>query len=459
MKKKMVALLLVAAMGIASLAGCGNSKTEDTGTDKNAGGTETSDNQDADKDAEADKDAQADKDADANGEASGEAVTLTYPCIWVGADSKAEVWAKIIAGFNEQYKGQYEIQVEEQTDYDAYRDKIRTLVSAKSTPDIFTVDSPADIQMFAEAGELMDVTAYLEEKLADRFVASAIDSAKIDGKNYSVPYEMAVVPMMYNKKLLDAAGVTEIPTSYEELFEACEKLKESGVIPITQMTNDNAWTSMLWYSYAVAACGGADVYEKGLEDEAFVKAAELLRKMFDYTSSDAVGADASVVNGHFFNERAAIYTNGSWILARIQSEGVEGLYDNLVVGPGLSYEGENGGAYLNSILAYFVFKKQDDPNKQAAVEAFLDYITEPERVLELSASSGSLFAIDYDTATITDPVQVEIVKQSSEASFMVPYFQSAMSQKVVSAFPSALESLVLDEVDAQGFVDMLKSAE
>ena len=34
-----------------------------------------------------------------------------------------------------------------------------------------------------------------------------------------------------------------------------------------------------------------------------------------------------------------------------------------------------------------------------------------------------------------------------------------MSQKVVSAFPSALESLVLDEVDAQGFVDMLKNTE
>ncbi len=458
MKKKTVALLLVAAMGIASLAGCGNGKGENA--DKNTGGTEATDEKDAEQDADTDKDAEADEDKDGEtGGGSGEAVTLTYPCIWVGADSKAEVWAQMIAGFNEQYKGQYEIQVEEQTDYDAYRDKIRTLVSAKSTPDIFTVDSPADIQMFAEAGELMDVTAYLEEKLADRFVASAIDSAKIDGKNYSVPYEMAVVPMMYNKKLLDAAGVEAIPTSYEELFEACEKLKESGVIPITQMTNDNAWTSMLWYSYAVAACGGADVYEKGLEDEAFVKAAELLRKMFDYTSSDAVGADASVVNGHFFNERAAIYTNGSWILARIQSEGVEGLYDNLVVGPGLSNEGANGGAYLNSILAYFVFKKQDDPNKQAAVEAFLDYVTDPERVLELSASSGSLFAIDYDTATISDPVQVEIVKQSSEAAFMVPYFQSAMSQKVVSAFPSALESLVLDEVDAQGFVDMLKNAE
>ena len=160
--------------------------------------------------------------------------------------------------------------------------------------------------------------------------------------------------------------------------------------------------------------------------------------MFDYTSSDAVGADASVVNGHFFNERAAIYTNGSWILGRIKTEGAEGLYDNLSISPGLSIDGKNGGAYVNSVLAYIVLGKQEDPNKQAAAEAFLEYITDPDRVLELSNSSGAMFAISYDATKITDPLQSEIMEQSKAAPFMIPYFNAAIAeQRLANPHPCA----------------------
>lgn len=442
MKKRFLALALTVVLGISSLTGCGGKEEPADSGAKSEAGTETKETP-----------------AQTEGTGSGEMVTLNFPNIWVGTDSKAEVFGKMIAGFNEQYKGQYEVKVEEQTDYDAYRDKIRTLISTGAAPDIFTVDSMADLTLFAESGKIMDTTSYVEGNLADRFVESAIDNAKIGGVCYGVPYEMAVVPFMYNQKLMDAAGITELPASFEDFFADCEKLKESGVFPVTQMTNDNAWTSMLWYSYALAACGGADVYEKGLDDEAFVKAAEILKKMFDYTSSDAVGADASVVNGHFFNERAAIYTNGSWILGRIKTEGAEGLYDNLSISPGLSIDGKNGGAYVNSVLAYIVLGKQEDPNKQAAAEAFLEYITDPDRVLELSNSSGAMFAISYDATKITDPLQSEIMEQSKAAPFMIPYFNAAMPTAVANAFPSALESLVLGDVDEQGFVDLLKSAQ
>lgn len=447
MKKRMLPLLLAIVLGMCSFAGCGN-KTSGSGEDK----TNTND-------ANKTEDTQAPDSNDSGNGGDGKAVTLNFPSIWVGTDSKAEVFGQMIKGFNEEYAGKYEVKIEEQTDYDAYRDKIRTLISTGDAPDIFTVDSMADLTLFSQSGKLMDITAYVEENLADRFVESVVDGAKVDGINYAIPYEMAVVPIMYNKKLLEEAGIKDIPTSYDELWTACEALKENGIFPITQMTNDNAWTSMLWYSYAVAACGGPDVYEKGLDDPAFVKAAELLQKMFEYTSSDAVGADASVVNGHYFNERAAIYTNGSWILGRIKSEGVEGLIDNTVMGPGLSQDGKNGGAYINSVLAYIAVAKQDDPNKQAAVEAFLDYITDPDRVLELANSSGALFAIDMDASKITDPQQIAIVEQSKAAPFMLPYFQAAVPTAMANAFPSTLEAMVLGDITPQEFVDALKEFE
>lgn len=391
------------------------------------------------------------------GTGSGETVTLTFPCIWVGTDSKAEVFGKMVEGFNEENAGKYRVVIEEQTDYDAYRDKVRTLISTGDAPDLFTADNMADIELFSKSGKLMDLTKYLSE-VTDRYQEGVVEAAQVDGVSYALPYEMAVIPVMYNGRLLKEAGV-QVPESYDDLWRASDKLKENGVIPICQMTNDNAWTTMLWYSYALASCGGKDVYEKGLDDPAFVEAAKVLKKMFDYTSSDAIGADATVVNGHFFNERAAMYANGTWILGRIKSEGAEGLYDNLVVTPGLSYEGKNGGAYVNAINAYICAGRQEDPKKQAAAEAFLTYITDPERVLELANSSGASFTVLIDSEKISDPLQAEITRQASEAKFMIPHFQSVMPTKVVTAFPAAVEALALGDTTPEEFVEELRAAQ
>ena len=437
MRKRILAMMAVIALGVSSLSGCGNSGEKEATTS-------TTDTKEATTDEAASTD---------------EVITLNFPCIWVGTDSKAAVFGKMVEGFNQEFAGKYQVVIEEQTDYDFYRDKIRTSISTGAAPDIFTSDSMEDLKLYAESGKLMDLTEFLGGDVASRFTGTTIEDSKIDGANYAMPYEMAVVPIMFNKKLLNDAGITAIPTSYDELWTACDALKAKGVFPTTQMTNDNAWTSMLWYSYAVAACGGADVYSKGLEDPAFLQAAEIMQKMFTYTSSDAVGADASVVNGHFFNERAAIYVNGSWILGRIKTEGVEGLYDNLELSPGLSKDGQNGGAYVNAVQAYFAAGKQDDPKKQEAVEAFFEYITNQDRVLELANSSGSLFAIDIDATKIENPLQATIVEQSQAAPFMVPYFQVFVPTAVANAFPSALEALVLGDITPEGFIEQLQAAQ
>ncbi len=445
MKKKMSRILaaaLVGVMSISLLAGCGGS---DQGA-SNEGNANT-------------ENAGAENAGAGEAEATGEEVVLTFPCIWVGEDSKAEVFGQMVTSFNEEYDGQYQINIEEQTDYDAYQDYIRTNISTGSAPDLFTVKTQADVKYYSESGKIMDLTEFLAGDVAANFVPGAVDAAKLDGVNYAVPYEMAYIPVMYNQKLLDAAGAT-VPTSFEELWETCDKLKASGVTPMCQMTANNAWTSMLWYSYALAACGGPDVFEKGFEDPAYAQAAELVKKMYEYTSSDAVGADASVVNGHFFTEDTAIYTNGTWILGRINSdEANEGLYDNLTMGGGLSNGGQNGNSFVSYCQAYIMAAKQDDPAKQAAVEAFLAWITNPEKVTELANSSGALFAINMDETALTDAKAIETFKLRQNCDFAIGSFEASVSTSVANAFPAALESLVLGDISAEEFVEYLIAAD
>lgn len=439
MGKRIAALSMCLIMAAGMLTGCGKSAEE---MNSDNGTTPVADNG-----------------SDAGTDSGGE-ITITFPCIWVGTDGKAEVFGKMVDSFNEENAGKIKVVIEEYTDYDAYEDKIRTIISTGEAPDIFSFKSYADLELYSQSGKLMDLSSYLSDpSWSGNFAEGVLEAAKYDGANYCIPYENAVIAVMYNEKLLNAAGITKIPATYDELWTACEALKASGVYPLAQMTNDNAWTSMLWYSYALAATGGADVYEKGLDDPAFVQAAEILLKMFDYTSPDAVGADATVVNGHFFNERAAVYTNGSWILSRIKTEGVEGLYDNLELGASLSYNGGESGAYVNAVQAYLAAGKQSDPNKEAAIVKFLQYITDPAKVTELSDSSGSLFAVKTEVTENTEGLQAIMVEQSAAAPYMIGTFESAMPTTVTAAFPAALESMVLGETTPEQFVQELKDAQ
>lgn len=453
-------------VGAGALAGCGSGSSSSSSASSAASSEEAAASaSSAEETADAASSAEEGSDTEVSDDtsdtaSSGDEIVLNFPSIWVGEDSKASGWKEIVDSFNEEYDGQYQVDIEEQTDYDLYRDKIRTQVSAGDVPDLFTTDSYSDVQLFSQTGDLLDLTEFLsQDEISSRFIPGTIDAAQVDGVSYAMPYENAIIPILFNQRLLTAAGVDEIPTSWEELWDAAEKLQASGVAPIVESTKDNAWFAQLWYSYAVAAAGGPDVYDNGLDDPAFVEAAELLQKEFQYTHDDAIGADATVVNGHFFNERAAIYVNGSWILGRIKSEGVEGLYDNLVVSPGLSLNGENGGGYLSTTQAYILAAKQDDPAKEAAVTTFLDYVTDPDRVLALTQSSGSLFAISVDSDQIDDPVLASIIEQSANASFTINTFAGAESAAVVAEFPAAVESLALGDITPEEFVEELQAAE
>jgi len=106
MKKAQRLLVLILALAMCfSLAACGSS-------------------------AAATQPAQSDAQTEAPAEAApaGE-IVINFPCIWVGTDSKAAYLAQMVEDFNAENAGTIKVVIEEQTDYQAYRDKIRTTIT------------------------------------------------------------------------------------------------------------------------------------------------------------------------------------------------------------------------------------------------------------------------------------------------------------------------------------------
>ncbi len=388
-------------------------------------------------------------------------VTLNFPCIWVGTDSKAAVFGEMVAAFNEEYAGRAKVVIEEQTDYQAYRDKIRTMLSAGQAPDLFSVDGTFKLADLAGSGKLMDFTPYLTDSdWSALYNDGALADATVDGKIIAIPFESAVFGIYYNTELLANAGYTEFPKTYDELFAMADALKAQGVIAFPLMTGENAWSSMLWYSQILLAIGGPDVYKNGLDDPAFVQAAEVIKKMFDYTSSDAVGAGAAVVNGHFLNFEAAVYTNGPWFLPRFAKEGINDLGSKVKFALPPEYVGGKGtyGGLAGTVQAYLCAGAQTDADKAAAVVEFYKFINQPEWLYKLAESSGAMFAVKLDSNPNDIAVKADLLAAANDAPYIVKHFNDSMPTAVGNALPAALDELVLGTVDAQGFVDLLKAA-
>lgn len=385
-------------------------------------------------------------------------VTIDFECIWAGKDSKAEYVAKMIESFNKENEGKYRVNVIEQTDYDTYESKLDVQINAGQVPDIFTMKNYAKITKYAEAGKLMDFSSYIgQENQSSKFATGILDQYKSNNDMYCIPYESGVIPIMYDMALLNSAGIQNPPTSWEEFFQTCDTLKEKGINATSFMTGSNAWTAQLWFAYAVAATAGKDAWNGDLTGDQYVKAAEMVKRIYSYAPSDAIGAEAAAVNNHFYNKETAIYTNGSWILGGIKKNAGQDFYNQVQVSSGLSYNGANGNSYIQYIQAFLCAAKQEDPAKQKAVEAFVDYITNPDRVTGLSEASGSTFCINVDSSKITDPLQKKIISDCNGADFTIKNLESSVSPDAAAAFPAALESYITDKSSVQDFLKELQS--
>lgn len=128
-----------------------------------------------------------------------------YPNYATGASGEHE--KKIIANFNKKYPN---IKVNLQMiDFTSGPQKLSTAIASNSAPDL-VYDFPGRIIDYARNGVMAPLDDLFTDEFKKEVTGSILDACKLDGKFYMYPINTAPNMMVFNKTMLDKAGLTSM---------------------------------------------------------------------------------------------------------------------------------------------------------------------------------------------------------------------------------------------------------
>lgn len=291
-----------------------------------------------------------------------------------------------------------------------YLDKLSTDFASGETPNIFMEYGGARCLDYIEADALVNLQPYLEadQEWYDGFMESCWEPAHFEDYGYEglycIPYLNYQVVLFYNKDIL-AENNVEVPTTWDELLDACATLKENGVQPFIVGEKDNYRFGHLHTVLSLKTYGediGSQLGSREVtyDSEEMLTIYSMIQELIDngYLGDNLLSTDATQEGSYFYEGKAAFQYNGSWGAGGIQNSGSE-LYESQSFGvvqfPAVNeeYAGVDMGGGNDS---YFVSKLNKTDEEVAASIVFLKYMSSAEFCAGLMEVSPNTMAIKTD---------------------------------------------------------------
>lgn len=329
LKKKLLSMAMAACM-VAALAGCG--KDEASGSSKEK----------------------------ADGKPEINIFTLYSE---TNADSGAVNFLKALEMAKEEFPD-YTIN-HETADVETYKTKIKTMVAANETPDIFYSWGGGFVQPFVEAGQVMALDEYLDDETKGKMKDGAFDGYKFDDKLYGLPSYLWVGVLYCNEELFSQYNL-EIPTTYDEFVEVCKRFKAQGVTPLAVGMKDK-WTGAQFTNAYIEQMAGAQTAAKmtqgtqSIDNEAVVKAAQLTLDLVDAGAfpDGTLGLTRDEVEADFTQGKIPMEFMGTWLSATLEGTAVDGKVKAVkfplaegTVDENQYFGGDNGALCVGADCAY-----------------------------------------------------------------------------------------------------------
>lgn len=281
--------------------------------------------------------------------------------------------------------------------------------AGSGAPDVAQIEYYA-IPQYAIKGNLLDITDKAKD-YSDFYTPGTWSSVQFADKTYALPMDSGPMALFYNKEIFDKAGVTKVPTTWDEYYEAAKKIHALGdKYYITSDTGDAGfYDSMTWLAGAKPFTTSADGSEVSINltgDEGVKKYEEFWQKMLDEGLIDTktAGWSEDWFKGMVDGTIASLIT-GAWMPGNLVGSAADGAGKWRVAptptADGSATNSENGGSSL-AVLA--------SSKKAEAAYKFIEYANHGDGVK--TRVEGGAFPADTQSMSDSEWLNKTTIKNS-----------------------------------------------
>jgi multiple sugar transport system substrate-binding protein len=365
--------------------------------------------------------------------------------------------------------------VMEYVGYDYVHDKIVTGMAAKPPAYDAAMIDVIWPDEFIKAGYLLDVTSKVTPEMKSGIFPAAWYGVTRNDKVYGMPWLMDVKYFMYNKDILQQAGFSAPPKTWEEMVEQAKVIKEKGLAeyPITWSWNQKEgvvcdFTTLLFGN------GGAFLDANGrpaFNNEKGVQVLTWMKQTVDdgLTNPSAVSSDEMAVEADFLAGKSAFASNWLFQYADSNDATKSQVVGKIEFAPMPVFKaGADAGLASSSVDGSSSFAVMATTPYADQTWKFLTYLASNEVQMKYSANMLPIWQADYEGdslntllgASPTNPVTVPAFKAQfpyANERPTVPYYNEA-SAALQLAIQEALTGVktpqqALDEAAAK-WVDL-----
>ena len=346
---------------------------------------------------------------------------------------------------------------------DSYKEKIRVLVSTDALPDVFFSWSGVFGENLTRSGRVLaldDVMAR-DSEWSSQIVEGQWAPFNYNGKQYGAPWSMDGKAFFYNVDVFNELGI-EIPTTLNELYAACEKLKENGYDEPISAGFSAPWAVSHYLGTICQRVVDPEVLAKDytgggdFSDPAYIEALNIFKKLGEYMTSDPCSVDHEFArNAFIMGVSPMCYMQLAEMKYMRDDEELNYAFFNF---PAVE-DGKGDPGQLTGAPEGMMISATAKPEVQEAAIKFMEFVISKEGGHRMIAECGEISCVKgaWDE-TNCDEKQLEAINLILAATEPAVWQDCATEATIANAFMNGGQLLLTGDMTAEDVMASVQTA-
>ena len=346
---------------------------------------------------------------------------------------------------------------------DSYKEKIRVLVSTDALPDVFFSWSGVFGENLTRSGRVLaldDVMAR-DSEWSSQIVEGQWAPFNYNGKQYGAPWSMDGKAFFYNVDVFNELGI-EIPTTLNELYAVCEKLKENGYDEPISAGFSAPWAVSHYLGTICQRVVDPEVLAKDytgggdFSDPAYIEALNIFKKLGEYMTSDPCSVDHEFArNAFIMGVSPMCYMQLAEMKYMRDDEALNYAFFNF---PAVE-DGKGDPGQLTGAPEGMMISATAKPEVQEAAIKFMEFVISKEGGHRMIAECGEISCVKgaWDE-TNCDEKQLEAINLILAATEPAVWQDCATEATIANAFMNGGQLLLTGDMTAEDVMASVQTA-